>query len=125
MDALRAGLSQSDTVTDAPSIGAAVGRASVVNVTYLTAAGADTAARGTVNHPIFIGAGTELDASAVGRLVSFGRTLTTYTDGRWIEIRQPFYGGVFGGWSWILVAEIKNRRWSDSGFSMVTTVART
>ena len=97
MDALRVGLSQSDTVTDAPSIGAAVGRASLVNVTYLTAAGADTAARGTDNQSVFIGVDPQSDASAVGRLVSFGRTLTTYTDGRWIEIRQPFYGGVLGG----------------------------
>lgn len=97
MVALRADFAQSDTDTDAPSIGAAVGRASLVNVTYLTAGGARTAARGTVNPSVFIGAGAQLDAPSVGRLVSLERTLTTYTDGRWVELHQPYYGGRLGG----------------------------
>lgn len=53
MDTGHAVVAQSDTDTDAPSIGAAVGGASLVNVTYLTAGGASPAARGTVN-PLFL-----------------------------------------------------------------------
>lgn len=97
MDTGHAVVAQSDTDTDAPSIGAAVGGASLVNVTYLTAGGASPAARGTVNPSVFIGESSQSDASGTGRLVSLGRTLTTYTDGQWIEIRQPFYGATLGG----------------------------
>ena len=97
MDAVRAADHRQITDTVTPSIGAAVGRASLVNVTYLTAGGGETAARGTVNQSVFTGETSELPSPDRGRLVSLVRTLTTYTDGQWIEIRQPHFGGVNGG----------------------------
>ena len=79
-----------------PSVAQSVGRGSLVNVTYLTAADGETAACPTSKRLDFSDNRSRLPCSDGDRLVSVvsaavatPRTLTVYTDGRWIEIKQP------------------------------------
>jgi len=87
-----------------PSVAQSVGRGSLVNVTYLTAADGETDACPTSKRLEFSDNRSRLPCPDGDRLVSVvsaavatPRTLTVYTDGRWIEIKQPSFGAVSGG----------------------------
>lgn len=90
-------VSQTDTRFATPSIGTAVAGTPLVNVTYLTADTREIDARGTADNLGFTDVRSVLSLPVATPLVRIDRTLTTYTDGRWIEIKQPSFGAVSGG----------------------------
>jgi len=90
-------VNQTDTRPVTSSIGTAVAGAPLVNVTYLTADTREIDAVSSADSLVFTDFCPFDSVTAARPLVRIDRTLTTYTDGRWIEIKQPSFGAVNGG----------------------------